>query len=126
MVLIFLALSILAATLATWHNKLRSTYVIREQWEFVTAEGFFLWWLDFNGFDAWTSIWGKIYVRKSERTNKALIVHELVHVDQILRDGFFWQPIKYTIRHFWYGYRRNPYEVEAYKIQALFEKGYEI
>ncbi len=50
------------------------------------------------------------------RTAK-LLKHELVHIEQIYRDGFF----KFYLTYIWYsiryGYKNNPYEVEAYRRQ---------
>lgn len=40
-----------------------------------------------------------------------LLTHELVHVRQWRRDPLF--PIRYTLATIRYGYRNNPYEVEA-------------
>lgn len=47
------------------------------------------------------------------RITEATLRHELVHIQQIRRVGFF----KFYITYVWYsirhGYRNNPYEVEA-------------
>lgn len=53
-----------------------------------------------------------IIVHPSVRATPELVRHELAHVRQ-------WQanpvtfPIRYVLNHFRYGYRDNPYEVEA-------------
>jgi hypothetical protein len=47
----------------------------------------------------------------------ALIVHELVHVEQ-WRDPLF--PLRYSAAWLRHGYRNNPYEVEAYRRQREF------
>jgi hypothetical protein len=44
-----------------------------------------------------------------------LIVHELVHVEQWDRDPLF--ALKYCAQYLRHGYRRNPYEIEAYARQ---------
>ena len=44
--------------------------------------------------------------------------HELIHIEQIERDG----AAKFSVLYLWYlvrhGYRRNPYEQEAYWRQS--------
>ena len=51
-----------------------------------------------------------------ERVNEALVKHELIHYYQANREGW----LRWNIRYYWYlvkvGYRRNPYEVEAYAL----------
>lgn len=51
--------------------------------------------------------------------HRGLRRHELVHLRQIKRDGWLWFSLRYL---FWlarYGYRKNPYEIEAYSIASL-------
>lgn len=45
--------------------------------------------------------------------NQRWLLHELQHVLQYQRDGFTGFIFKYFINHIRYGYRNNPYEVEA-------------
>jgi len=76
--------------------------------------GFWAWLLRRTGLAAITMPWRTVYVRKSEAHRAGLIRHELVHVEQIERDG----AVLFTARYLWwlirYGYWANPYEVEAY------------
>ena len=62
--------------------------------------------------------WGEVKLLKPWFRVRWLRKHELVHLRQVRRDG----PICFTIRYFWflarYGYRRNPYEIEAYAIAS--------
>ncbi len=81
------------------------------------ATGIFLWFLEKMGWWGWTSIWNTIYIHPSHINNKNLLKHEQAHAMQIQRDGYLWQPIKYTYYWIRYGYYLNPYEVEARKIE---------
>ena len=45
--------------------------------------------------------------------NNALIRHEMTHLEQMRRDGKVLYAIKYTWGGLCYGYKMNPYEVEA-------------
>lgn len=57
-----------------------------------------------------------IFIRFSESDERTpiLLKHELIHIEQIYRMGV----IKFYLTYIWYwlryGYRDNPYEVEAY------------
>lgn len=90
-----------------------------DKFKAVKAEGFVLWLLNKFNFTAWTSAWGKIYVRPDQVDNQNLINHEQVHAMQIQRDGWFIQPLKYTWYLIKYGYKDNPYEVEARKLSGV-------
>lgn len=61
-----------------------------------------------------TMPWGKVYLLQPWMRCGWLKRHELVHLRQIQADG----PVVFTLRYFWwlalYGYRNNPYEIEAY------------
>lgn len=50
------------------------------------------------------------------RTPK-LLKHEMVHVEQVRRLGFLKFYILYVLYSIRYGYRNNPFEVEAYERQ---------
>lgn len=58
-----------------------------------------------------------IILHPSARASAALIRHELAHVRQ-------WQshpvtfPIRYALNHLRYGYRDNPYEIEAREAES--------
>lgn len=58
--------------------------------------------------------WRTIYVLAPWFNDAVIRLHELVHIEQIGRDG----PIVFAVKYLWwlivYGYRNNPYEVEAY------------
>jgi len=77
------------------------------------AKGLSLWLLNLFNFDAWASNWNTIYIRKEYINDGNLIRHELTHIKQIEKDGRFWQPIKYMYYLVRYGYKNNPYEIEA-------------
>ena len=55
--------------------------------------------------------------------NKCLQIHELTHVKQIERDGIIKFSVMYTYYTIKYGYRDNPYEIEAYDMQFKCGKG---
>ena len=62
------------------------------------------------------TLWPFIFV--NDKTNKGLIEHEKVHIEQQQRGwliGFYVKYLYYNIRH---GYWDNPYEVEARKISG--------
>jgi len=59
------------------------------------------------------TLWRLILIRDYERHDVA--VHEAVHVEQF---KWGWGMIKYLYYLAKYGYRQNPYEVEAYAVQA--------
>ena len=65
------------------------------------------------GFDGWASFWRVAYLMPGHEHDQRLIRHELCHLRQIERDG----RVVFAVRYLWwllrYGYRGNPYEVEA-------------
>jgi hypothetical protein len=61
-----------------------------------------------------------ILVPRDSTPSAAVIVHELVHVEQ-WRDPWF--PLRYSAAWVRHGYRNNPYEVEAYRRQREFLDG---
>jgi hypothetical protein len=77
-----------------------------------------LWLMNLVGWKGWTSIWHTIYIHPDYLNNIELIRHEQVHAKQIQRDGYLWQPIKYTYYLIRYGYNNNPYEIEARKAEV--------
>lgn len=86
---------------------------IRDEVKLKTATGFILWLMQKAGFKGWTSFWGTIYVVKGYEFNQALLNHEFKHIEQIRREGklkFFFKYTWYLIK---YGYKDNPYEIEA-------------
>jgi len=58
--------------------------------------------------------WRTIYYRDNWNKCPTFIRHEMVHIEQIEREG----AVKFTVKYlYWlmkYGYRNNPFEVEAY------------
>lgn len=52
-----------------------------------------------------------IVINPEARLTATLLTHELVHVRQWQRDPLF--PIRYSLATLRYGYRNNPYEMEA-------------
>ena len=86
----------------------------RPKQTFILAIGPMRWFLRrFDG-AAITMPWRRVYVLEEHWNDPAMIRHELVHIEQIDRDG----PVLFTVKYlYWlarYGYRRNPYEIEAY------------
>jgi hypothetical protein len=62
--------------------------------------------------------WGRVYLLQPWLQCDWLRRHEMVHLRQIRADG----PVFFTLRYFWwlarYGYRNNPYEIEAYAVAS--------
>lgn len=85
------------------------------QHKFVVAYGPFRWFLAGFGYRAVTMPWRSIYVLHQHWDDQVLRRHELVHIEQIGRDG----AVRFSVRYAWflvrYGYRSNPYEIEAYR-----------
>jgi hypothetical protein len=59
--------------------------------------------------------WSRVYLLPHVFDNETTRRHERVHLEQIERDGV----IKFSVQYlYWclrYGYRLNPYEIEAYR-----------
>ena len=53
-----------------------------------------------------------IIVHPKMRATQALVRHELAHVRQWQANPWTF-PVRYALNHLRYGYRNNPYEVEA-------------
>jgi len=52
-----------------------------------------------------------------DKNDETVMSHELIHIEQVNRGwiiGFYLKYLYYQIR---YGYKNNPYEIEAYKKQ---------
>lgn len=60
-----------------------------------------------------------------ERDFKVLRQHEWVHIDQVRRDGILLMPLKYLYYLIRYGYKDNPYEVEARKLERVERASFE-
>lgn len=78
-----------------------------------TANGLLAWLMRRAGFLGWTSFWNVVYVLPGHEQNARLLRHERCHLEQIERDGRLLFSIKYLWWLFRYGYRNNPYEIEA-------------
>jgi len=61
--------------------------------------------------------WGVVYYEPPLTDD--IVVHESVHHQQRLREG----AVKFTVKYFYfwwkYGYRNNPYEIEAYEVDKI-------
>ena len=62
------------------------------------------------------TLWPFIFV--DDKTNKGLIEHEKVHIDQQQRGWLIGFYVKYLYYNIKYGYWDNPYEVEARKLSG--------
>jgi hypothetical protein len=78
-----------------------------------TASGSILLYMKACGFQGWTSLWGVIYMAPGYELCQPLIRHESKHLEQMQRDGKLVYLIKYSFWTLRYGYKMNPYEVEA-------------
>ena len=77
------------------------------------ASGPIRWFMQACGFKGWASFWETIYVLPGWEHNRALIRHELCHLEQIRREGRLRFAIGYTWELLRHGYFMNPYEIEA-------------
>lgn len=77
------------------------------------AKGIIKTFMKLCGFLGWTSLWNTIYVMPGQRTNAVVMQHELIHIEQMQRDG----KVLFVLKYIWWlctkGYWNNPYEVEA-------------
>lgn len=58
-----------------------------------------------------------MFKRSPEEVTDRLFRHEMEHVYQVQRDGWFTFYLKWLFWTIRYGYRNNPYEVEARAVQ---------
>ncbi len=86
--------------------------------KFVPAYGLWRWFLKGAGYRAITMPWRSIYVLREYIEVEELRRHELVHIEQIERDGAVKFSILFLLYLVRYGYRSNPYEQEAYRRQS--------
>lgn len=70
--------------------------------------------LRYFGIVAITMPWRRVYILPEWTWNSALHRHEMVHLRQIDRDGSILFSVRYLYWLARYGYRANPYEIEAY------------
>ena len=78
-----------------------------------TATGLILLYMKACGFQGWTSLWNVIYMAPGYELCQPLLRHENKHLEQMQRDGKLVYLIKYSFWTLRYGYKNNPYEVEA-------------
>ena len=81
-------------------------------------------WL-WQSFLRWSDLWAIpmpwrcVHVRRDifarEGVMTILREHERVHYEQMEREGVIWWHLKYAVFLLLYGYRNNPYEIEAYR-----------
>ena len=82
--------------------------------EHKLATGLIKTYMKSRGFIGWTSFWNCIYyIDRHHMYNKSLQRHELKHIEQINREGYIKFSFKYLWYSFKYGYKNNPYEIEA-------------
>lgn len=81
---------------------------------FVKAYWPWTWLLKGLGLAGIVMPWRSIYYLEPWQKSPEFVRHELVHIEQINRDG----PVMFSVRYlYWlarYGYANNPYEKEAY------------
>ena len=84
---------------------------------FVEVGGWKLWMLKKMGFLGFTFFNGTIWLRPNmdAETKHRVMVHEARHIFQINQDGRFKFAVKYLYYTIKYGYRNNPYEIDARK-----------
>jgi hypothetical protein len=81
---------------------------------FVEAGPFWRWFLTRYQLAGIVMPWGKCYYLPPWHKCPEFIRHETVHFKQMERDGRVMFTIKYLYWLARYGYRANPYEIEAY------------
>jgi hypothetical protein len=71
------------------------------------------------------TIYPFIFIKKKERTEdeyRTILEHEKIHIRQQLDGWLIGFYIKYLYYNWRFGYKRNPYEIEAYKHQDDWKK----
>jgi hypothetical protein len=76
-----------------------------------SARHVILFWMNRTGFTGITLPWA-VYIHPAHLRNLRLLRHEQAHVEQFEREGwaFYAKYLWYNLR---FGYRNNPYEIEA-------------
>ena len=84
---------------------------------FVEVGGWKLWLLKKMGFLGFTFFNGTVWLRPDmdAETKYRVMTHEARHIFQIKRDGKIVFALKYLYYLAKYGYKNNPYEVDARK-----------
>lgn len=83
----------------------------------VATKGFRLWFLNKLNLDGFTCYNGTIWLKPDLCwvTYERVLKHEAVHIEQMKQDGKILFTIKYLYYWIRYGYKANPYEVQARK-----------
>lgn len=85
---------------------------------FVVARGPWRWLLNALGLIGLTMPWRRIYLLAEHFDDPTLRRHELIHIEQMDREG----TVCFCIKYLWWlarvGYQANPYEIEAYARQG--------
>lgn len=71
------------------------------------------------GLLGWASLWDTVYIMPGHKSNTVVVQHELIHIEQMRREGKPLFMLKYTWWLLTKGYKNNPYEVEARTSQLL-------
>jgi hypothetical protein len=66
------------------------------------------------------ALWPFIFV--DDKENRTLVEHEKIHIKQAEKGRVIGFYLKYIYYHFKYGYKNNPYEIEAYAHQDDWRK----
>ena len=66
-----------------------------------------------GGYNGYAAFPFGIFIKESERNNKMLLEHEMVHWRQFQKEGFLPFLINYSIESINKGYDNNSYEIEA-------------
>ncbi len=86
----------------------------RDRAIFVQAGVFWRPTLHLLGAAAITMPWRRIYALREHFDDEILRRHEMIHIEQIERDGAVVFSLRYLCWLARYGDRQNPYEIEAY------------
>lgn len=79
----------------------------------VEAKGVYKLFLKTFGYGAITMPWKTVHMLSDRLQDEKLVAHEMVHIEQIEREGGLVFTLKYLWYNIKYGYASNPYEIEA-------------
>lgn len=83
-------------------------------YRFIAAYGPWRWFLEGQGYRGITMPWRSIYLLRQHFDCEELRYHEVIHIEQMDRDGTLRFCVMYLVYLVRYGYWNNPYELEAY------------
>lgn len=66
-----------------------------------------------GGYNGYAAFPLGIFIKESEKDNKMLMDHEMIHWKQFQREGIIPFLINYSLEALKNGYDKNPYEIEA-------------